>query len=826
MADAGLGGAEISFVYPWGEDAEPYGTPEMYRHVRHAADVAARLGLRLDVTLGSGWSFGGSHIGPEHAARTLAWERQDASPAAIDVDVTPRWPGEELVAAYIGEGFPPRGWELFERPADGTFTLHIPAGRGPRAILLAWSRPTGQQTKRSSFGAEGPMLDHYSADAVRRHLAEVGEPLLEAVPGHMLGSVFSDSLEVYGADWTAALPGKFERRRGYALLPVLCRLAAGEGQAALRHDLGRTLTELVEENMIAVCQSWAERHRTTFRIQAYGIPPVTVSSAWRAGLIEGEGWGWDALPQTRWASSAAHVLARREAGREIVSSETWTWVHSPSFRATPMDLKGEAHEHLLLGINQFIGHGWPYHDGAGVGPGGPIGPTFYAAGALDERNAWWRAMPELTAYLTRLCWLMRQGEPVADVALYLPTDDLFAAHGPATDLRREAEPFIGPEILATIRRGGWDFDVVDDAGLVELAGLEEASATYRVLVLSHVTTLPEHTREFLWTLQERGMRILAVDAPAWSEADGAVGTTPAAFDAALAELLTPDVDVIGGGGDVGCVHRRLADGDMYLLVNTGTHVREVVARPRSEHSSWHWWDPRSEVFRETTDRRIRLEPYQAVVLLGGEEEVGEPTEVRATPGTGEERRLDHGWTFACEPDSAVAEVSAHAVDLPHRWEDERTGYSGRGTYRVTIHLDPQQDAALLAEDACVVLDLGETRPAPSQEGHGPSGPSYRVQVDSPVREIAVVTVNGLPCGILWDAPFRVEVGDALQPGENELVLEVYNTTANASAADGTVARTIQAGHERYGVRFEQQDLDLTLDGVSSGLQAVPVLRVR
>jgi hypothetical protein len=126
----------------------------------------------------------------------------------------------------------------------------------------------------------------------------------------------------------------------------------------------------------------------------------------------------------------------------------------------------------------------------------------------------------------------------------------------------------------------------------------------------------------------------------------------------------------------------------------------------------------------------------------------------------------------------------------------------------------------------VVLDLGETRPAPSQEGHGPSGPSYRVQVDSPVREIAVVTVNGLPCGILWDAPFRVEVGDALQPGENELVLEVYNTTANASAADGTVARTIQAGHERYGVRFEQQDLDLTLDGVSSGLQAVPVLRVR
>ena len=80
-----------------------------------------------------------------------------------------------------------------------------------------------------------------------------------------------------------------------------------------------------------------------------------ISSYRRADLFEGEGWGWTDLTQTRWASSAAHLY-----GRDVVSSETWTWVHSPSFRATPLDLKGEAHEHLLAGINQFIGHGWPY----------------------------------------------------------------------------------------------------------------------------------------------------------------------------------------------------------------------------------------------------------------------------------------------------------------------------------------------------------------------------------------------------------------------------------------------------------------------------------
>ncbi len=92
-----------------------------------------------------------------------------------------------------------------------------------------------------------------------------------------------------------------------------------------------------------------------FRIQSYGTPPAMVSSYRHADLFEGEGWGWTELTQTRWASSAAHLY-----GRDVVSSETWTWVHSPSFRATPLDLKGEAHEHLLAGINQFIGHGWPY----------------------------------------------------------------------------------------------------------------------------------------------------------------------------------------------------------------------------------------------------------------------------------------------------------------------------------------------------------------------------------------------------------------------------------------------------------------------------------
>ena len=48
---------------------------------------------------------------------------------------------------------------------------------------------------------------------------------------------------------------------------------------------------------------------------------------------------------------------------------------------------------------------------------------FYAAGALNDANPWWLVMPSLSRYLQRISAVLREGQPVADVALYLPTSD-------------------------------------------------------------------------------------------------------------------------------------------------------------------------------------------------------------------------------------------------------------------------------------------------------------------------------------------------------------------------------------------------------------------
>jgi hypothetical protein len=106
----------------------------------------------------------------------------------------------------------------------------------------------------------------------------------------------------------------------------------------------------------------------------------------------------------------------------VISSETWTWLHSPVFRATPLDMKAEADIHFLQGINQLVGHGWPYSPPEAGEPGW----RFYAAAVFNQHNPWWIVMPDITKYLQRVSWILRQGTPANDVAVYLPTHDAFA----------------------------------------------------------------------------------------------------------------------------------------------------------------------------------------------------------------------------------------------------------------------------------------------------------------------------------------------------------------------------------------------------------------
>jgi hypothetical protein len=802
MAEAGLGGVEVAYVYPLAPATTDFGSEEFLSDLRFAAELAHELGLRFDLTLGSGWSFGGPHISTEFAARQLHWERREIGPGPLKVPVVSPWPGDDVVAAYVGEGSLQEEPASYQRLPIVAGQLIIAVGNGPRVVLLGYARLTGQNVKRAAAGAEGPVLDHYSAAATQAHLQAVGDPMLDAVPTQLVGSVFCDSLEVYGADWTPSLPAEFARRRGYDVLPVLYRLAVDGPEAArLRADYHRTLSELYEENFVAVCQRWAARRGVPFRIQSYGAPPATLSSYRFADLFEGEGWGWRELTQTRWASSAAHLY-----GRRVVSAEVWTWVHSPSFRATPLDLKGEAHDHLLNGINQFIGHGWPYSPADAPG----LGWFFYAAGAFDDRNPWWPAMPALTRYLTSLCWLLRQGKPVADVAVYVPNDDLFAIMGRpqagSLDTWREAYRRIPGAIPATIRTAGLDYDLIDDEALTVTP-----PDRYCTVIVPATTMIVEATATWLNKVIAAGCAVIMIDSPV--ELPGALAVNAAELANALVATTAPDLTISPPTPEIGFVHRRYADIEIYVVINTGPTKRTFDISSRTNLRSYKQWDALSaKVLRAgaaSAGIELTLHPYQATVVILTDEPVKQMSaEFRPEHRTS----LDGLWHVA------YGKEPAQSVNLPHIWEDEpdRRHYSGAASYTTSIELDAVDGRVWIDFGDCEVFDGGATE-------HGLVGPSYRVAARSPVGEVAQVQVNGVNCGLAWAPPYRVEISNAVRRGTNEIKIIVYNTAANALAADEYIGRLAAASEARYGRRFRMQDLDQAMATVRSGLLQVPTL---
>ena len=94
-------------------------------------------------------------------------------------------------------------------------------------------------------------------------------------------------------------------------------------------------------------------------------------------------------------------------------------------------------------------------------------------------------------YLQRLSVLLRQGEPVADVALYAPTEDAWATFRPGLPLNlfRKIVDLVGGAVVPSILDAGYGFDLVDDGTLGDAL-----ARPYRAIVLPNVRSVPEATR--------------------------------------------------------------------------------------------------------------------------------------------------------------------------------------------------------------------------------------------------------------------------------------------------------------------------------------------
>ncbi len=95
------------------------------------------------------------------------------------------------------------------------------------------------------------------------------------------------------------------------------------------------------------------------------------------------------------------------------------------------------------------------------------------------------------------------------------------------------------------------------------------------------------------------------------------------------------------------------------------------------------------------------------------------------------------------------------VSWTKRPEEGIRYYSGTATYKKEFDLPKE----LRGNSGAVCLDLGE------------------------VRNVAEIRLNGKHLGVVWTAPFRVEVTEALKPSGNMLEIDVVNLWPNRLIGD-------------------------------------------
>ena len=91
----------------------------------------------------------------------------------------------------------------------------------------------------------------------------------------------------------------------------------------------------------------------------------------------------------------------------------------------------------------------------------------------------------------------------------------------------------------------------------------------------------------------------------------------------------------------------------------------------------------------------------------------------------------------------------------------------------------------------------------------------RTWYDAPLRDAALVYVNGKLAGSVWHPPFTLQIGRRyLRAGNNELKIVVANTAINELA--GRAPADYRLLWLRYGKRFAPQDMD-HLEPLPSGI---------
>jgi hypothetical protein len=678
---------------------------------------------------------------------------------------------------------------------DGGLDWKPPAGQW--MVLRFGYSLLGITNRPASPEATGLEVDKLSRADVKAYMDDYLGQYESILPPRLVGrnglhAMVNDSWEAGAQNWTDDLPTQFDRRRGYDLhpwMPALAGRVIGGAEMTERFlwDFRRTLEEVVSENHYGqIADSlhsrkmihYGEAHELGRALFGDGMDvksasDVPMGAMWASGGLSPQEAG-DA--DLRESASVAHIY-----GQNLVAAESMTALGEPgaAYAFAPEDLKSTVDRELADGLNRFVIHTSVHEPLSRPGPGLTLGPF----GQWFTRNETWaeQAAPWIS-YLTRSSYLLQQGHFVADVIYYYGQDSNITA------LFAEHLPPVPP---------GYAFDFASARALEQLSVRDGALATasgmsYRLLVLDpRASVMSLDVLECITQLVAAGATVVgekpqttpsladdqkkfrALSDAAWGVGAGShrygQGTiiSGVTLEQAIAQLnIEPDFHSAGrqAEADIWFVHRRLRDADLYFLTNRSDRAARVEARFRVVGKApqlWHADTGGIEPVSYRTDGNqtvapLSLDPHEAVFVVfaetTSEREREVPQPVRQTLS-----KVVGPWLVRFQRGLGAPEKATFG-ELTSWANNPDTGikyFSGTASYETST----RAPASWLNAGHRVELDLGK------------------------VKNVAEVFVNGKPAGILWKAPFRVDVTTLLRAGNNNFVIRVTNLWPNRLIGD-------------------------------------------
>ena len=686
--------------------------------------------------------------------------------------------------------------------ADGTLDWTPPVGRW--VVLRIGYSLLGITNHPATKEATGLEVDKLNARYVKDYMDKYLDSYKETVGAEFMGKrgiryVINDSWEAGSQNWTDDMIADFTRLRGYdphPWLPVLAGRVVESAQASDRFlwDLRKTIADLTATEHYGQLEAtlkqrgmghYGESHESGRAFIADGMEvkkynDIPMSAMWtEVPGVNREQYRYDA--DDRESASVAHIYGQNLAAAESMTARidsAWAW--------SPGTLKPTADQELLNGINRIVIHESAHQPLVGHAPGLTLGPY----GQWFNRNETWaeQAGPWVD-YLARSSYMLQQGRFAADLLYFYGEDSNLTA------IFVNKAPNV-PE--------GYGFDYINADALIHMLNVTNGRITtasgmnYRLLVLdpySRHMSLP--VLRAIGKLVEQGAVVAGekpVDTPSLADdqaefarlndalfGDGTgvhavgKGKVYAGMDAAAALKaldVAPDFDHSKPESDtrIEFVHRKVADGEIYFLDNRSDRDETVEASFRVTGRAPELWyaetgksEPASYATANgRTTLPLHLEPWGTVFVVFRE---AAAVPARVLPRATETKLADVDGPWEVKFQEARGAPASISLDRLMSWTESGDAgvkyFSGVGTYTKTI------EATAEWLGGSVWLDLGD------------------------VKNLAEVSVNGVSLGVVWHAPYRVDVTQALKPGKNVVVIKVVNAWVNRLIGDQ------QAGATKY-----------------------------